>query len=354
MKNKKSDEHQISSMIKRTEMAKKSYTFNDDGNPRVPKEYWFQETPEGLLLFLVFYTQACQYAKCSACNLPSKMSQKKIECIDIMKQVDAVFHNILSDDEKEKIKKIIISNNGSVLDENTFSTTALLYIAAKLNLECPNLTTVSIETRPEYVDVEELQILCRAFQELDPAAALELAIGFEAFDDTIRNQHFQKGLDLIKVENLLTKMSRVNQQFIKKFHNDFKSMKLKTYFMLKPIVGMSEEEAIQDICSGIDYLSDAANRYNIEINMHLNPTYVAKGTQLETEFLKGNYTPPSLESVKKVVQYAEGKNISIYVGLNDEGMAVPGGSFVRKGKGEKKLLQLLEKFNATHDFRVLK
>ena len=85
MKDKRSSERQIDAMLKRTKMALKSYTFNDHSNPRVPAQYWFQETPEGLLLFLIFYTQACQYAKCSGCNLPSKMSQNKIECVDIMK-----------------------------------------------------------------------------------------------------------------------------------------------------------------------------------------------------------------------------------------------------------------------------
>ncbi|NCU32895.1 MAG: hypothetical protein EOM23_08195 [Candidatus Moranbacteria bacterium] len=281
------------------------------------------------------------------------MSQNKISCIDIMKQVDVLFHNILSDEQKDNIHKIIISNNGSVLDENTFSTTALLYIAAKLNLECPNLTTISLETRPEYVDIEELQILCRAFQELDPPAALELAIGFEAFDEKIRNQDFQKGLDLSKVEKLLSQMAIVNQEFIKKFKKEFKSMKLKTYFMLKPVVGISEQEAIVDVCKGIDYLSSLVQKYEVEINMHLNPTYVASGTVLEKNFLAGDYAPPLLESVVQVVKYAEGKNISIYVGINDEGMAVPGGSFNRNTTSDRQIIEKLEIFNATQDFSIL-
>ena len=222
-----------------------------------------------------------------------------------------------------------------------------------MNVECPQITTVSLETRPEYVDTEELQILCRALQELHPPASLEIAIGFEAFDEIIRNHHFNKGLELIKVENLLSQMSEVNKQFITKFDNNFHSMKLKTYFMLKPVAGMSEEAAIQDIRDGIDYLHSVANKYNIAINMHINPTYVAKGTILEKEFLSGNYTPPLLSSVVEAIKHAKGKNISIYVGLNDEGMAIPGGSFIRKAKGEKKIIKMLEVVNATNDFSFL-
>ncbi len=100
--------------------------------------------------------------------------------------------------------------------------------------------------------------------------------------------------------------------------------------MLKPVPGITEEEAIEDIHLGINYLSELSCKHGINVNMHLNPTYVSYGTELETEFRKGNYQPPYLESARKAVLGAKDKNISIYVGLNDEGLAVPGGSFLRE------------------------
>lgn len=317
----------------------KFYSFMEEHNPRLPVDYWFQYPPEGMTLFLVLYTRACRWARCLGCNLSSTESQFDVPFNDIMKQVDHIFDFLLSPEQKESLKKIILSNNGSVLDEATYSTTALLYFVAKMNMNCPNISVLTLETRPEYVDLAELEVLHRALQEGKTPTNLELAIGFEAFDDVIRNDHFQKGLDIETFESMVKKIARYG-------------FKLKCYFMLKPVPGLSEEKAIADIAKGIEYLDSLSQKYTIEINMHLNPTYVAQGTVLETEFKKGNYQPPKLESIQKAVLAAEQKRISLYVGLNDEGLAVPGGSF--KWEGDEELLEKLHQFNHTGDFSLLK
>lgn len=341
-------------IVKRTEDANKSYTFDESHNPRLPTEYWFQQTVEGDTFFVVFYTQACRYSKCEGCNLPSKMSLRHVDYKNIMKQINMVFFNVLSNVQKNNLKKIIVSNNGSVLDEDTFSTTALIYLIAKINLECPNVEVVTLETRPEYVEMEELEVISRALREGDIPAALEIAIGFEAYDDKIRNDYFNKGMSLDKFEEVVRKMREVNIRFEAKFKNDFKKMKLKTYFMLKPVPEMLENQAVEDIHNAIDYLSYMSDKYDIDINMHLNPTYVATGTELETAFNEGRYLPPLLSSVVRAVKYAQGKNISIFVGLNDEDLTVEGGSFIRPGNTEdKKLLIILEQFNRTQNYNLL-
>ena len=122
--------------------------------------------------------------------------------------------------------------------------------------------------------------------------------------------------------------------------------------MLKPVPNLSEEQAIIDVVNGINYLDKIVNKFNIDINMHLNPTYVAYGTLLEKEFNKGNYIPPALESVRKAILAAEGKKVSIYIGLYDEGLAVKGGSFIRKG--DENLIKKLNQFNTTQDFSIIK
>jgi radical SAM enzyme (TIGR01210 family) len=256
-----------------------------------------------------------------------------------MKQVDYVFDFLLSPEQKQSLRKIILSNNGSVLDEATFSTTALLYFAAKMNMNCPNISVLTMETRPEYVDMAELEVLHRALQEGKNPTNLEIAIGFEAFSDDIRNIHFQKGLDMEVFESMVEKIAGYG-------------FKLKCYFMLKPVPGLSEENAIEDIVKGINYLDFISQKYDIEINMHLNPTFVSRGTALETEFKKGNYQPPKIESIRQAVLAAEQKKISLFVGLNDEGLAVPGGSFIRGG--DQELLDKLHNFNQSGDFSILK
>lgn len=342
-------------LLKRAELAHKTYSYSDEGDPQQIAEYWFQESTEGKILFIVFFTQACRYSKCLGCNLPSKMSQNHIDFRDIISQIDNFFKNTLKESQKQEIQKIIVSNNGSVLDEDTFSTTALMYLIAKIKVECPKTLFLALETRPEYVDLEELEVLSRGLIEGDTPTALELAIGFEAFDDTIRNDIFFKGLDIKVFEKFVTKIHQINTKFEQKYPNNYKKIKLKTYFMQKPVPAMTEDEAIADIQRGIDYLHDIAEKYALDINMHLNPTYAAKGTLLEKEFLAGKYSPPLLRSIVQSVLHGEGKQISIFVGLSDEGLAVEGGSFLRKESEEDlQLAATLEKFNSTQDYQLLK
>ena len=263
-------------ILTRTLEANKKYGFMNNKNPRILSEYWFQDTIDGRAVFLVFYTQACRYSKCTGCNLPSRMSQHHIGYKDIMMQIRSAFDYVLDEEQKKTLKKIIVSNNGSILDEDTFSTTALIYLISIINSECPNIDVLTLETRPEYVDIEELEVLSRALAEGDTPTSLELAIGFEAYDEIIRNQKFNKGLSLEKFEELAGMMAAINTKFTRKFPDDFRKMRLKTYFMLKPVSGITDREAVEDIEKGIEYLDRLATEYDLNINMHLNPPYVAR------------------------------------------------------------------------------
>jgi radical SAM enzyme (TIGR01210 family) len=201
------------------------------------------------------------------------------------------------------------------------------------------MTVLSLETRVEYVDVTELEFIARALAEGAPPTTLELAIGFEAFNDRIRNEIFDKGLTLEQFEKLCQTMAAYHFQ-------------LKCYFMQKPVPGMSDEAAVNDIHQAIDYLDSQARKYGLKINLHLNPTYVAYGTVLEDSFLKGEYSPPRLRDVARAALHGEGKRITIYLGLSDENLACQGGSFVRPG--EESLVQQLEAFNRTQDYQLLR
>jgi len=321
-----------------TEASGKTYALAAGHDPTRPVDRWFQRSTDGLVLFVVFYTQACRWSPCTGCNLPSVASPTPVPYSAIARQID----HLLADAEviaaKPSITKVIVSNNGSVLDEQTFPTTALMYLLARLNLELPAMRVLGLETRAEYVEVLELEVLARAMRERAVPAVLELAIGFEAFDETIRNRIFLKGLSLRTFEDLVDRIR----------HPGFR---LKCYFMQKPVAALSDAEAVADVRAGIDYLHGVAGRSRVAINLHLNPTFVARGTPLEVEFRAGRYTPPRLEDVVRAVLHGEGKALSIFVGLNDEGMAVPGGSFLRDG--EAPIVAALEAFNQTQDYGEL-
>lgn len=325
-------------ILKGTQKAGKVYTFDEAHDETLPADMWFQESDEGLILFIVFYSQACRWSRCLGCNLPSKMSCEHVSYKALIAQIDHVFQDPEVTKQRKHIRKVIVSNNGSILDEETFSSTALMYLLAQLNLNLPNLVLLSIETRVEYVDLAELEFISRALAEGDTPTQLEIAIGFEAFDDHIRNKVFDKGLSLKMFEDFVGKMALYGYR-------------LKCYFMQKPVPGMTDAEAITDIQNAIDYLSQMAAQYDIGINMHLNPTFVASGTILEEVFRKGEYVPPFLLDVTKATQHAKDKPLSIFIGLFDEGLAAEGGSFLREG-GEE-LVKKLEQFNRTQDYGIL-
>lgn len=321
-----------------SEKAQKTYGFDEAHDKTRPAQMWFQESNEGLILFVVFFSQACRWSRCLGCNLPMLTTTEHISYKYLMAQIDHVIKDPEVVKQKNEINKVIISNNGSILDEGTFSSTALMYLIAQLNLHLPNLAILSMETRPEYVDVEELEFISRALAEGDTSTLLEITIGFEAFDNHVRNTVFDKGLSLEAFEGLVQKMAPY------KFH-------LKCYFMQKPVPGISGEEAIKDIHKAIDYLSEVSEKYGIEVNIHLNPTYVAKGTELETAYHKGEYSPPDLPEVARAAVYAADKRVSIFIGLSDEGLAVEGGSFIRNG--DEPIVEQLELFNRTQDYRII-
>jgi radical SAM enzyme (TIGR01210 family) len=272
------------------------------------------------------------------------MSKKHVGYRHLMAQVDYLFNIPYVADQADEIRKVIVSNNGSVLDENTFSTTALIYLVAMINSHLPNLDVLTLESRPEHVDWEELELISRAMHE-GSMNTLEIAVGFEIFDDHLRNRVFQKGLSKERFERFVV---TVQEHSAVKEHD----YAIKVYFMLKPVEGMTDEQAIRDIHNAIDYLSSLERQMDVEINLHLNPTFVAAGTALQTAFEDDQYNPPTLRDLAQAALRAKDGPLTVFLGLNDEGLAVKGGSFIRPG--DEPVLERLAKFNATQDYDILK
>ena len=329
-------EHQI---LRGTSEGGKTYLFNETYDSTKLAQKWFQESHEGLILFIVFYTQACRWSRCRGCNLPSVSASTHVGYRALIAQVDMIFDDAEVVARRGDIRKVIISNNGSVLDQETFSSTALMYLVARINMNLPNIACLAIETRPEYVEPAELEFLSRALKEGETVTHLELAVGFEIFDDRLRNEVFLKGLKLEIFEDLVRGVGAYGYT-------------VKVYFMLKPVVGMSDDEAVADVHGAIDYLSSLSQRHGVPINVHLNPTYVATGTPLAEAFARGEYSPPRLADVARAAVHAQGTGLSVFLGLYDEGLAVEGGSFIRPG--EEQLVERLERFNKCQDFSLLR
>ena len=86
-----------------------------------PVDTWTQDSTDGRIMFIVFYTQACRWRRCIGCNFHDNASKVHVNYDNIINQIDYVLDNIAPSDN---INKVILSNGGSMLDEDTFSTTA--------------------------------------------------------------------------------------------------------------------------------------------------------------------------------------------------------------------------------------
>lgn len=287
--------------------------YKEDGQPIV---FWFYESLLGKSLFLVLFGPKCRYKMekggCAGCNLPTvSLSSKILNDDDIKKQVDNTFDNDISKEEKFSIKEIILSNNGSILDPKTISTQTLQYVVEKTVQTLPNLKKLILETRiDDYTDFEQLKNISEKVKILNSNVSIELAIGFEIFDDELRNGYYKKGLDKKVLEEKIKVLKEID-------------VSLKVYMMYKAVPDkfMDIDSAIGDINNASKYFANLASQNNIKINLHISPTYLATGTQLYKDYKDGLYTPLSTKDIQKLFENLETFDmLSYYISMNDEGL----------------------------------
>ena len=284
--------------------------------PGKPIMFWFYESLLGNSLFLVLYGPKCRYklekGGCAGCNLPTVSADSQtLNDDDIKRQVDNTFEKDLSESEKESIKEIVLSNNGSILDPKTISQKTLLYTVEKTIKSLPNLKKIIFETRiDDYTDFEQLELISKKARELSSDVALELAIGFEIFDDELRNGYYKKGLEKKTLEEKLQQLQRAD-------------VSLKVYMMYKAVPNkyMDVDAAIEDINNASKYFAELAKKYEVKINLHINPTYLATGTQLYKDYKNGLYTPLTVQDIAKMFDKLDIRDeLSYFISLNDEGL----------------------------------
>jgi radical SAM enzyme (TIGR01210 family) len=304
--------------------------------------FWFYKNYLGDGLFVVLYTPKCRYklekGGCASCSLPTLSSKnKQVIKEDIINQINYVFENI-SPREKEKIREMIISNNGSILDFKTMNYEALKYFIKKSVKELEYLKQIVFETRIDnYSDFTKMNDLVELKNKIKPEIEYEIAIGFEIFDDYLRNNYYKKGIDKKILEENLKKLSNLD-------------INLRIYMMYKAVPDkfMDTDKAVEDINNAAEYFSNLSEKYNINIILHITPTYLSKGTKLYKDYEKGLYIPVNLKDIKKLFNGLKiFPNIKYYISLNTEGL---GNDYFSKEE-YKEFLEIkreIEKFNITN------
>ena len=275
-----------------------------------PMEFWFYNAMRGKGLFLILYTPKCRYAKCSGCNLPSLSSSEPVTSPrEIYQQADYVLEKSISVAEKASVKEVILSNNGNLFDIKTMPTLSLLYVVNALIESLPKLEKIIIESRIEYLNEHQLKTIQEILSGHDRDVKIEIALGFEIFDDEKRNGYYQKGFYLSALEKQMPLYAKYG-------------ISLKFYMMYKAVPEWDTQRSIEDINQAAVYAHELHDRYGVPINMHISPTYVATGTQLEKEYDAGNYVPPGVRDISMLCDALKiFPNVSYYISLNDEGLS---------------------------------
>jgi radical SAM enzyme (TIGR01210 family) len=287
--------------------------YKEDGQPIV---FWLYQSLLGKGLFLVLFGPKCRYklekGGCAGCNLPTVSSDSQIlNSEDIKSQIENTLQNSLSDEEKYSFKELVLSNNGSILDPKTIEKSTLSYVVLKTISYLPNLKKIIFETRiDEYTDFVQLKELSLEIGKTNPNIKIELAIGFEIFNDELRNGYYKKGLNKHTLEQKIAQLSQMN-------------ISLKVYMMFKAVPDklMSLDESIDDINNASVYFSKLSKQYNVDINLHISPTYLATGTKLYKDYKDNLYTPLTTKDIKKLFDEMKCENnLSYYISMNDEGL----------------------------------
>ncbi|MCP4805135.1 MAG: hypothetical protein GY913_04450 [Proteobacteria bacterium] len=306
-------------------------------DPKRPLFHWFVDCSTGKELVLALYTLPCRYARCVFCSLPSLAEGgDRVRPQDIDAQVDWILSHY-DKTQLDQVTKVSVYTAASTLDQKCLPTRSLMYLLLKV-CDLPALKLLSLETRPEYVEDWELRMLSEVLGE---GIQVEAAIGYETHDPHLRNTVLKKGLTEKSLRMLMERLSS---------HQGA----LKAYVMLKPHHSLTEQGGVDEAIHGLDHLHGLGQEFGVPVSIHLNPTYIAEGCALTDELVAAGYEPPELTSVIRVAEESIQRGMPLYAGLDDEGLALKGGTFQSTGLDAERAVAAILSFNRHQDVARMK
>lgn len=191
----------------------------------IREEYFNGVNYKRAVMFL--QSNGCEWALksangCTMCGHLARQTrdEKTISCEDYINQFTSEFNKI----NFEKYPLFNLYNNGSFFNDNEIPSDARKVMLEKVSKN-PYIKMLVLETRPEFVTQEKMDEVADILK----GKHVEIAIGLEAVDDSVRYACLNKGFSL-KCYDEAAKI------ITKKLH-------LRTYVMLKPPF-LSERESI--------------------------------------------------------------------------------------------------------------
>lgn len=291
-------------------------------------------------LMVVLRAPGCAYGLrpqggCSYCGFRHLTTQGvRVSTGEYVSQIDAAlgkrhFH-------QDQIREIDIYNSGSFLNDAEVPPEARSAILRRCAEE-DAIRVVVVESRPEDITTGRLKALHDALDGRREPMAIEVAIGLEVYDDSLRMQGLRKGFTRSVFEAAVQRLSETATDLL-------------GYVMLKP-VEMSDEVALSDAEQAAEYVYSVAARYGVRARIALEPTFVVPHTPLAEEHLLGCYSPPSLWLVRDTAARIARLG-PLTVGLWDEALqplAAPSSC----AACSEPLLAALQRFNLSQDQAAL-
>lgn len=243
---------------------------------------------------------------------------------------------------------VCLYNLGSLFNENEISLKAIREIFKSLETY-KGVKKVIVESRAEYVSDKEIKNIKDVY-----SGIVEVGIGVESTNKTIRELCHHKGIDDLKII----------KNAVKTLHKyGFKAL---AYVNLKPVF-LTEKEAVVDaIKTSIDCFNMGFDAVSIE------PTSLQDFSLANYLYEMGEYRVPWLWSIEKIVEgiYKElGSKLDIRIGGYFDEEVLSGSQGVGfEGRNElfphltssncsyctKEAIEGIKKFNATYDIKALK
>ncbi|MHA1912272.1 MAG: archaeosine biosynthesis radical SAM protein RaSEA [Candidatus Kariarchaeaceae archaeon] len=278
-------------------------------------------------LVFILPTRGCSWAqKDGGCTMCGYIYDNPIEPTleELKHMISQVKKIILEKKEEQDFEVIKLFTSGSYLDIDELPIEIQKELLEFIS-QVPGINEITIESRPEYVTPEALDML----DEVSQKVHIEIAIGLESASDQVRAKSINKGFSW---NTYLMAITRINNSYCTS----------KAYLLLKPPF-LSENAAINDVVESIKKL----NELNVE-SISLNPMNVQRGTWISREFDRYNYRPPWLWSVvfllRKMALTVPNTRIICdpTAGGRDRGAH-------NCGKCDKEILNLISEFSLTQD-----
>jgi hypothetical protein len=253
---------------------------------------------------------------------------------DILDQFEYVLNELKH--SLSVLDRITISNNGSVLDQETMPPQSLIKISRCIK-EIRRVRTLILETRLEFVDCQTI----KKIKEANPKATLDILTGFETLNPRIRDEILGKRESLGVFEDGLNRVAE-------------SGVDLTAFVLFKPSPTMTDSEAYLEASASIEYLVEQCKRRNIKLTVRLNPMYAAKGsTWAKVAFATPEYKPPRLSDTLKLALEKRRMGIRIYIGLSTENLDLQGGSYRFREDYSPELLKKAILFNCCRISEVM-